>query len=392
MIPYGRQCIEEDDIEAVVRVLRSDYLTTGPEVQKFEEEFAEYVGAKYAVAVSSGTAALHLSMIALGIGPGDRVVTSANTFVASANCALYVGANPDFCDIELVGYNMDPEFLEENWKPDTKAVVAVDYAGQPANMPEIARIARQRGAYVVEDASHAVGSEFEWDGKRWKVGGHPWADLTTFSFHPVKTMTTGEGGMVATDDPILAEKIRKLRHHGIERDPQKWVNENIEKGLWYYEMQELGFNYRLTDIQCALGRSQLKKLDRFIERRQEIVSRYNEAFSGIAFVETPKVADWLSVRNDYRIVWHLYSVCIDFDKVGVSRESLMLSLRRNGIGTQVLYIPVYTQPHIRKSMGNVVRNLLNAEYFYRRCLSLPLHTGLGVNKVDSITEKMISIL
>ena len=160
MIPYGRQCIEEDDIEAVVRVLRSDYLTTGPEVQKFEEEFAECVGAKYAVAVSSGTAALHLSMIALGIGPGDRVVTSANTFVASANCALYVGAKPDFCDIELVGYNMDPEFLEENWKPDTKAVVAVDYAGQPANMPEIARIARERGAYVVEDASHAVGSEF----------------------------------------------------------------------------------------------------------------------------------------------------------------------------------------------------------------------------------------
>ncbi|MCG8525946.1 MAG: UDP-4-amino-4,6-dideoxy-N-acetyl-beta-L-altrosamine transaminase [Opitutales bacterium] len=381
MIPYGRQCIEEDDIEAVVRVLRSDYLTTGPEVQKFEEEFAKYVGAKYAVAVSSGTAALHLAMIALGIGPGDRVVTSANTFVASANCALYVGAKPDFCDIELVGYNMDPEFLEENWKPDTKAVVAVDYAGQPANMPEIGRIARERGAYVVEDASHAVGSEFEWDGKRWKVGGHPWADLTTFSFHPVKTMTTGEGGMVATDDPILAEKIRKLRHHGIERDPQKWVNENIEKGPWYYEMQELGFNYRLTDIQCALGRSQLKKLDRFIERRQEIVLRYNEAFSGIAFVKTPKVADWLSVRNDYRIAWHLYSVGIDFDKVGVSRESLTLSLRRNGIGAQVLYIPVSEQNYL-KNKDHGGRSMINMKRFYKSALSLPLYANLGEADLD----------
>ncbi|NBR48687.1 UDP-4-amino-4,6-dideoxy-N-acetyl-beta-L-altrosamine transaminase, partial [bacterium] len=223
MIPYGRQAISEDDIAAVVRSLRSDFLTCGPEVEAFEKEFAAFVGAKHAVAVCNATAALHVAMQVLGIGKGDRVVTSPNTFVASANSAAYVGATPDFSDIDLKSYNLDPVVLEQDWKSDTKAVVAVDYAGQPCNMPEIARIARSRGAYVIEDACHGLGGGFQADGRKWKLGGHPWADLTTFSFHPVKTLTTGEGGMLLTENDEWAANARLLRTHGITRSHDEFT-------------------------------------------------------------------------------------------------------------------------------------------------------------------------
>jgi dTDP-4-amino-4,6-dideoxygalactose transaminase len=303
MIPYGKQSISEDDIEAVVRSLSSDFLTCGPEVEAFEREFAAFVGAKHAVAVCNATAALHLAMQVLGIGKGDRVVTSPNTFVASANAAAYVGATPDFSDIDPKSYNLDPVVLEKNWKPDTKAVVAVDYAGQPCNMPEIARIARSRGAYVIEDACHGTGGSFQADGRKWKLGGHPWADITTFSFHPVKTLTTGEGGILLTENDEWAAKARLLRTHGITRTPSEFTGLSespsspssairdqsslAERGPWYYEMQELGYNYRITDLQCALGRSQLKRLPEFIARRQQIASCYNQAFSNLDWLKTP---------------------------------------------------------------------------------------------------------
>jgi len=223
MIPYGKQTISEDDIAAVVRSLGSDFLTCGPEVEAFEKEFAAFVGAKHAVAVCNATAALHLAMRVLGIGPGDRVVTSPITFVASANAAAYVGAIPDFCDIEPATSNLDPAALDAGWKSDTKAVVAVDYAGQPCNMPEIARIARSHGAFVIEDACHGTGGGFQAEGQKWKLGGHPWADITTFSFHPVKTLTTGEGGMLLTENDEWAAKARLLRTHGITRNHNEFI-------------------------------------------------------------------------------------------------------------------------------------------------------------------------
>lgn len=407
MIPYGKQTIDDDDIEAVVRVLRSDFLTTGPEVEAFEKEFADFVGARYAVAVNSGTAALHLAMRVAGIGPGHRVVTSPNTFVASANCAAYVGATPDFVDIDPVSYNLCPQALEENWKSDTKAVVAVDYAGQPANMPAIAKLARARGAIVIEDGCHGVGGGFEAEGKFWKIGGHPWADMTTFSFHPVKTMTTGEGGMLVTDNEEYARKARLLRSHGIQKDPDQMDrfgrNAEFEYGPWVYEMQDLGFNYRLTDLQCALGRSQLRKLPKFMRRRQEIFDHYDQAFRGISWLKTPSNnecrintgdEDWPIGTVDVicsHVSWHLYTVLIDFDALGKSRSEVMAGLRGRGVGTQVLYIPVYLQPWYQHQYGYKPGKCARAESFYQRALSLPLYASMTDADVTHVVEGLAAL-
>ena len=443
MIPYGRQSISEDDIEAVVRSLRSDFLTCGPEVEAFEKEFAAFVGAKHAVAVCNATAALHLAMQVLGIDKGDRVVTSPNTFVASANAAAYVGATPDFSDIDPRSYNLDPVALERNWNPDIKAVVAVDYAGQPCNMPEIARIARSRGAYVIEDACHGTGGGFEADGRKWKLGGHPWADITTFSFHPVKTLTTGEGGILLTENDEWAAKARLLRTHGITRNPYEFTGLSdsasspssaispsqsaiavqssairdqsplVERGPWYYEMQELGYNYRITDLQCALGRSQLKRLPKFITRRQQIASCYNQAFANIDWLETPAlsssspatryplpVASAASNTLDPRL-WtldssfsyllsdlslHLYTIQIDFPCLGKTRTQVMQELREKGVGTQVLYIPVYLQPLYIRTYGYAPGKCPNAEQFYARALSLPLYPAMSDENVGKVIE------
>ncbi|HEY8993449.1 MAG TPA: aminotransferase class I/II-fold pyridoxal phosphate-dependent enzyme, partial [Lacunisphaera sp.] len=292
MLPYGRQTITDEDIAAVVAALRSDFLTQGPLVAEFERKFAARVGARHAVAVTNATAALHLALQVAGIGPGDRVVTSPITFLASANCAAYVGANPDFSDVDPTTYTLDPVALERNWRDDSRAVVAVDFAGQTANLPEIARIARARGAIVIEDACHAIGGQFHAVGRPWNIGGHPWADLTVFSFHPVKTLTTGEGGMLVTDRAEWAEAARRLRSHGIERDPTRFVSADFcspagEAAPWVYEMQELGFNYRLTDLQCALGLSQLQRLDAILARRRQIVAEYNTAFADLDWLVPP---------------------------------------------------------------------------------------------------------
>jgi perosamine synthetase len=398
MIPYGRQSVSEEDIAAVVRALRSDFLTCGPEVDAFEKEFAAWVGAKHAVAVCNATAALHLAMKVLGIGAGDRVVTSPNTFLASANAAAYAGATPDFSDVDTVFFTLDPARLESGWRADTKAVVAVDYSGVPCNMPQIARIARSRGAFVIEDACHGIGGGFNADGHSWKLGGHPWADITTFSFHPVKTMTTGEGGVLVTDNDEWAAKARLLRTHGVTRNPSDFVGLSdskspisrlpdpalAERGPWYYEMHDLGYNYRITDLQCALGRSQLRQLPDFIRRRQEIVTRYNDAFANLDWLQAPSFttrqqpratdADFAFELSDLSL--HLYTVLIDFVRLGKSRTEVMQELRDQGVGSQVLYIPVYLQPWYRRTFGYAPGKCPNAEAFYARALSLPLYPSM----------------
>ena len=431
IIPYGRQSISEEDIEAVVLSLRSDFLTCGPEVEAFEKEFAAFVGAKHAVAVCNATAALHLAMRVLGIGPGSRVVTSPITFVASANAAAYVGAIPDFCDIDPATNNLDPTALEAGWESDTKAVVAVDYAGQTCNMPEIARIARSRGAYVIEDACHGTGGGFQAAGQKWKLGGHPWADITTFSFHPVKSLTTGEGGVLLTENDEWAAKARLLRTHGITRNSSEFygLDDQLlqvsglgsplsEFGPWYYEMQELGYNYRITDLQCALGRSQLKRLPGFIARRQEIASRYNQAFANLDWLKPPALAssspatcyplpDISAASNtldprlssldssfSYQLSdlsLHLYTIQIDFSRLGKTRTEVMQELREQGIGTQVLYIPVYLQPWYRRTFGYASGKCPNAEKFYARALCLPLYPAMSDADVGKVIQNVLSL-
>jgi UDP-4-amino-4,6-dideoxy-N-acetyl-beta-L-altrosamine transaminase len=389
MLPYGKQTIDDDDIAAVIAALKSDFLTTGPEVEAFEEEFAAMVGAKHAVAVCNATAALHLAMLVAEIGEGDRVVTSPNTFLSSANCAAFVGATPDFSDIDSTTYNLCPIALKQNWQQDTKAVVAVAYAGQSPNMPEIAHVARSHSAIVIEDGCHGVGGGFSYEGKNYKIGGHPWADMTTFSFHPVKTMTTGEGGMLVTDNAEYAEKARMLRGHGMTRDIASFKGLGsdegplAEQGPWMYEMQELGYNYRITDMQCALGRSQLRKLPGFIDRRRQIVARYNEAFAQLPWLSCPKV---LSETSRQLISWHLYSVEIDFKALGKSRTDVMKELRAQGVGTQVLYIPVYLQPWYRDTYGYSVGKCPNAEAYYEKALSLPLFPRMSDADVGTVVR------
>jgi perosamine synthetase len=378
MLPYGHQSISEQDIAAVCDVLRSDFLTCGPEVDTFEREFAAMAGAKHAVAVCNATAALHLAMRVVGVGPGDRVITSPNTFLASANCAAFVGAIPDFADIDAVSYNLDPAALETTWRPDTKAVVAVDYAGQPCDMPAISRIASERGAVVIEDACHGVGGGFVHEGRVWKLGGHPWADIATFSFHPVKTMTAGEGGMLVTNNGDWAAKARQLRSHGIVRDAAHFISSDLcsltaEKGPWYYEMQDLGYNYRITDLQCALGLSQLARLEALIARRREIVARYNADFADVPWLTTPGLC---TPANRDHVSWHLYTVQIDFSGIRKTRTQVMMELCKQGIGSQVLYIPVHLQPWYRKTYGYARGKCPIAEAFYEQALTLPLYPAL----------------
>ncbi|MDB2639663.1 DegT/DnrJ/EryC1/StrS family aminotransferase [Akkermansiaceae bacterium] len=409
MIPYGKQTISDDDIAAVVAALQSDFLTCGPEIDAFEQEFANMVGAKYAVAVNNATAALHLAMLVAKVGAGDRVITSPNTFLSSANCAAFVDAIPDFADIDPDTHNLCPKALEANWQDDTKAVVAVAYAGLPCDMPAIAKIARERGAIVIEDGCHGPGGGFVHENKFYKVGGHPWADITTFSFHPVKTMTTGEGGMLVTDNDDYATRARLLRAHGITRDSSEFSvfgNQSTitESGSWTYEMQSLGYNYRITDIQCALGRSQLKKIPSFIQRRQEIVDQYNSAFGDLSWLDTPKDSGWLKAHSEGDnlrfairdsptkptdlsqpvVSYHLYTVQIDFNALGRSRIEAMAELRRQGVGTQVLYIPVYLQPWYQKTYGYRSGKCPNAEAYYLKSLSLPLYPAMTDDDVATV--------
>ncbi len=389
-IPYGRQSITEQDISAVAEVLRSDWLTQGPTVQQFETEFAALCGARHAVSCANGTAALHLAMMAAGVGPGDRVVTTPNTFLASANCAAFVGATPDFVDIDPVSYCLSPEVLEAGWKPDTKAVVPVDFAGQPAELPRISAVAKARGALVIEDACHAVGGHFSIEGKEHRVGGHEYSDMVCFSFHPVKTMTTGEGGMVTTNSDDLAEKLRRYRTHGVVREFERFSGPlaPATPSAFYYEMPEVGFNYRLTDMQAALGLTQLRRLPEFIAARQEIVAAYHEAFADLPWLQTPQLAPWLAAAP-HSLSWHLYVVQIDFAALGLSRDEVMKRLREKGIGSQVHYIPVHLQPYYARTYGWKPGSLPNAERYYSRCLSLPLFADRSI--IDPVVAAVRSL-
>lgn len=293
LLPYGQQWLDEADIESVIDVLRSDFLTQGPAIQAFEQKVANYVGAKYGVAFTNGTAALHGACFAAGIGAGDEVVTTPLTFLASSNCVLYQGGTPIFCDINMETYNIDPLQLERKITPSTKAIIAVDFSGQPAEMDEISRIAHKHGLVVIEDAAHSLGAEYE--GR--KVG--TWADMTMFSFHPVKHVTTGEGGVIVTDDEGFYRKLIQFRSHGMTRDPKEMTRND---GPWYYEMQALGYNYRMTDIQAALGVSQMDKLDQFVSRRREIVEIYNKNLSNIPGLVLPYQ------HPKANSSWHLYVV------------------------------------------------------------------------------------
>jgi len=360
MIPYSRQSIDEEDIQAVVDVLRSDWLTTGPMVERFEQAVAGFVGAKYAVAVSSGTAALHCAMYAAEIGPRDEVILPPMTFVATANAVVYQGGTPVFADVEADTLLIDPAEVEKKITSKTKAIVAVDYAGQPCDYDALRAIADRHHLTLIADACHSLGAEYK--GRR--VG--TLADLSVFSFHPVKHITTGEGGMVVTHNPEYAEKMRRFRNHGISTDQRQ----RAEKGTWYYEMVDLGYNYRLTDFQCALGISQLRKLPVWISRRQEIAEKYNRTLAEISSVRP------LKAFQDRKHTYHLYVIQLGREGFEADRSVIFDSLRKHGIGVNVHYIPVHLQPFYQRHFGTNQGFYPLAERLYKEILSLPIHPAM----------------
>lgn len=360
-IPYGRQFIDDDDIQAVVDVLKGDYLTTGPKIHEFEEALAARAGAKYAVAVSNGTAALHAACFAVGICEGDEVITSPITFAASANCALYVGAKPVFADIDSRTYNIDPDSILQKINSRTKALIPVHYTGQPCDMDAIRKVADKYGLIVIEDASHALGATYK--GKA--IGGI--SDMSTFSFHPVKQITTGEGGAVTTNDEKLYKRLLLFRSHGQTRN-REWMEKY--EGDWYYEQQELGYNYRMTDIQAALGLSQMKKLDMFLERRRELAAIYNESFKD---VKELKIPEQLEVVQS---AWHLYVISLRLDRTGKTRFDAFNYMKSRNIGVNVHYIPVYYHPYYRR-LGYAKGICPNAESLYESLITLPLYPGMN---------------
>lgn len=380
MIGYGHQYIDESDIKAVVDVLKSDYLTQGPSVTKFEQEICRITGAKYCVSVSNATAGLHIAVAALELGDNAEGITTPNTFLASSNCMVYNHVKPVFADINPVTYNIDPIEIEKHITDKTKLLIPVHFAGLPCEMEKISAIAKKYNLRVIEDAAHAIGSQYA-DGSY--VGNCKYSDMTVFSFHPVKTITTGEGGAVTTNDEALYQKLLMLRSHGTTK------NENLltkNPGLWYYEMQALGFNYRMTDMQAALGYSQLQKLDFFKKRRREIVAAYNKAFAGMQHLKTPVEPENVSS------CFHLYAVQIDFSALGKSRTQVMQELRNKGIGTQVHYIPVHTQPFYKNTFGCKEGDYPVAEKYYEQELSLPLYPGLSDEDVENVIKAVKEVV
>jgi UDP-4-amino-4,6-dideoxy-N-acetyl-beta-L-altrosamine transaminase len=373
-IPYGTQWIDEDDVAAVVEVLRHGMLTQGPMVAAFEKALADRVSAKYCVAFCNGTAALHCAVSVLDIAPGMEGITSPITFVASANCLAYNRLIPVFADIDTRTYNITANSIRDVLGPKTKVLIPVHFAGQPCDMPAIAEYASEFGIPVIEDAAHAIGSTYA-DGS--PVGNCTYSTMTVFSFHPVKTITTGEGGAITTNDRAVYQKLLLFRNHGITKDPEI-LTHNL--GPWYYEQQELGYNYRITDVQCALGLRQLEKLDVFKARRKEIIARYNKAFSNLPHVVIPFEAPGLDS------CFHLYVLQLDFEALCLDRAAVMNFLKGKGIGSQVLYIPVYTQPWYKKTYGYDWGLCPNAEIYYKKALSIPLFPKMDDEDVTSVIE------
>ena len=377
LLPYGHQSIDEADIQAVVATLRSDWLTTGPRIAEFEEAFAVRMGARHAVSFSSGTAALHAAAFTAGLKSGDEAITSPLTFVATANCVLYQEAVPVFADVSPDTLNLDPELAAARVTPRTRAILPVDYAGHPADLSPILDLAERHGLVVIEDASHALGAEYQGG----RVGSV--AHMTVFSFHPVKHITTGEGGMVTTDNAKFAETLRRFRNHGISSD----ARQRQAAGQWHYEMVLLGFNYRLTDIACALGIQQLKKLDGNLARRRQIAARYGEAFREIPEVVSP------AVRAETNPAWHLYPIRLDRMKLTADRGQVFAALRAENIGVNVHYIPVHRHPYYRERFGYRGGEYPVAEDAYERLISLPMFHGMSDQDVEDVicaVEKVVS--
>lgn len=375
MLPYGHQWIGEDDIEAVIQVLRSDWLTTGPNVAQFEEAFAAQVGAKYAVGVCNGTAALHAAVFAAGIGPGDEVIVPAMTFAASANCVLYQSGTVIFADVCSDTLNLDPACVEALITPRTCAIVTVDYTGQPSDLDELNALAARHKLTVIEDASHALGATY-----RQRLVGNL-AHLTTFSLHPVKHITTGEGGVITTDDPNLAARLRLFRNHGITTDHRQ----RETTGSWFYEMVDLGFNYRLTDFQCALGLSQLKKLPDWLARRREIATSYNKNLDTLPEIELPPVF------NDRQSAWHLYVIRLNLERLEVGRAEIFKALRAENIGVNVHYIPVPWHPYYQQR-GYAPGQWPVTEAAYERLISLPIFPAMSDQDVEDVIATCFKVI
>ncbi len=375
-IPYAQQWVDEEDIQEVLETLKSDYLTTGPKINEFEDKLKEAAGAKYAVAVANGTAALHAACFAAGIGEEDEVITTPMTFAASANCALYMGAKPIFADIDPHTYNIDPKDIQNKITSRTKAIIPVHFTGQPCDMDPILKLARDNGLAVIEDGAHALGAEY----KGRKIGSI--GDMTTFSFHPVKHITTGEGGAVTTNSEALYNKLMMFRTHGITRDSKQLLK---NEGPWYYEQHFLGYNYRMTDIQAALGVKQLEKLPLFLQKRRAYVEKYNKAFLNI---------DELIIAHQLEAVkssWHLYIIQLKLDKLNIGRRDVFEALREKNIGVNVHYIPVYDHPYYRK-LGYRQGQCPNAEKLYAGIITLPLFPKMKEEEADYVIESLLEVI
>jgi len=370
MIPYGKQSVSEADIEAVVAVLRGDFLTTGPMVENFENALCEYLGVKHAIAIANGTAALHAACHAAQIGEGDEVIVAPMTFAASANCVLYCGGTPVFADIDPVTWNISPTSIREKITERTKAIIPVHFTGQPCDMDAILEIAREHHLIIIEDGAHVLGAEYK--GKRLGCMG----DMMTLSFHPVKHITTGEGGAIVTNDDELAQRLRKFRTHGIVRGEQ--MMDHYDEP-WFYELQELGYNYRITDFQCALGVSQLNALPDFLARRRAIAKRYDEAFEHIKGITTPKQL------QDTNSAWHIYVIRLELEKLKVTRREIFLKLKERGLGVNVHYIPVYYHPYYR-DLGYEKGLCPVAEDLYERIITIPLYPAMTDADVEMVIE------
>jgi len=374
VIPYGRQSISEEDIEGVVAVLRSDFITQGPAIERFETAVAEYCGVEHAVAVCNGTAALHAACLALGLEPGKKLWTSPITFVASANAGRYCGADIDFVDIDPATYNMSVEALREKLRAEgpPDVLVPVHFAGASCDMAEIAELSEKHGFAVLEDASHAIGASYQDE----PVGSCRYSNAATFSFHPVKIITTGEGGMAVTNDAELANRCRMLRTHGITRDPDRMQAE--PEGPWYYEQQQLGYNFRMTDIQAALGASQMQRIDEFVARRNELAERYKALLAGLP-------VSWQHVHTDTRSAYHLF--VIELAEETPPRAEVFAALRESGVGANVHYIPVHLQPYYR-ALGFEPGDFPNAEAYYERAITLPLYPAMADEDLETVVSAL----